>query len=333
VVSRGLETGTTSPHHAVGFYEDDDEVVGRISAYAAEGLRRRERVLTVVTPEHRNAVDDALSDLGLDPARARHDGSYVTLEAAHTLSTFLVDGSPDLDGFAHSVGRMISAAREDGSTVRVFGEMVSLLWDRGDVVSALQLESMWNELAQVQQFFLMCAYRQAGLGQAQLRDIGRVCDLHAAVHPPESYGASGVVRPRGGHAEAGAATWSEVFVPVPAAVPAARRFVAGVLVQWHEDEIVRDATLVTSELATNALIHGASPFRASVSRDAGVVRISVEDVARGWPERRGATIDDVGGRGLDIVNALAQRAGYDALPGGKIAWAEFPAGPATAAAR
>lgn len=320
MVPRGLETRADLHDHAVGFYADDAEVVAGIAAYAAEGLTRRERVLAVVTPEHRTAVDDALADLGLDPARARHAGSYVTLEAAHTLSTFLVDGSPDRDGFADTVGRLVCAAGEDGTPVRAFGEMVALLWDRGDVVAALELESLWNEYAQADRLSLLCGYSTAALDGAALGDIGRVCDLHSVVHAPSSYTSAASARNR--RDETGADR-SEIFLPVPEAVPTARRFVREVLAAWGAHEVAEDAALVTSELATNAILHGRSPFRASVSRSSGVVRIAIEDLGPAWPAHRAATSHDLDGRGMAIVEALADLSGCEAVPGAKIAWAEF----------
>jgi hypothetical protein len=116
---------------------------------------------------------------------------------------------------------------------------------------------------------------------------------------------------------------SGVFVPVPSAVAAARRFVTAVLRSWGQDDLVWDAALVTSELATNAVGHGDSPFRASVVRTEGVVRIGIEDIGPGWPQERASTHDLSTGRGVAIVAALAERTGCDVLPVSKLAWAEF----------
>jgi len=123
-----------------------------LDASRHEGITLGQRVLVVLTPDHRAAVDTALDGLGVDLAKARRDGSFVTLEAGHTLASFLVDGHSDPGAFRDGVGRMVAAAGEDGSTVRVFGEMVGLLWDRGDVLAALELEELWNDLAEDHRF-------------------------------------------------------------------------------------------------------------------------------------------------------------------------------------
>ena len=310
--------------HAVDIYDDDAALVAAVAAYAADGLARGERVLVALTPAHRGAVDDALHGAGVDAAAARRDGSFVTLEAGHTLSTFLVDGRPDRAAFADTVGRMVATACEDGTPVRIFGEMVSILWDRGDVVGALELEELWNDLAQVERFTLLCGYRSASMAHGDLADVSRMCALHTSVRPPSSYHAPGPVAPP---ARLAGGSVSSVFVPVPQAVVGARRYVVDVLESWGQPSLVGDAALVTSELATNALLHGGSPFRVSVSLREGLVRISIEDVAHGWPERQTPGSQDVHGRGVAIVHAVSHRSGCDLRAGGKVAWAELSAQP------
>jgi anti-sigma regulatory factor (Ser/Thr protein kinase) len=197
--------------------------------------------------------------------------------------------------------------------------MVAVLWQRGQVDAALGLEDHWNELAGRREFTLLCGDLVDSLAEATLAEVGRVCDAHTELVPPRSYSTPSV---EDGAAETGGDR-SEVFLPVASAVSAARRFVGGVLDSWGAEEVAWDAALVTSELATNALRHGASPFRASVCRMDGAVRIAVEDVAPGWPDRGAPTVTDVGGRGVAIVEALARRSGWHPLDEGKVAWAEL----------
>jgi hypothetical protein len=42
--------------------------------------------------------------------------------------------------------------------VRIFGQMVDVLWQRGERNAAIQLEVLWNELAQTEAFSLLCGY-------------------------------------------------------------------------------------------------------------------------------------------------------------------------------
>ena len=97
------------------------------------------------------------------------------------------------------------------------------------------------------------------------------------------------------------------------------------------DDLVGDAALVTSELATNAITHGSSPFRTSLVRTDDVVRVAVEDGSSATPDQQDAQPGDQHGRGMAIVAILSRRSGYDATPSGKVAWAELSLrAPATA---
>jgi hypothetical protein len=64
----------------------------------------------------------------------------------------------------------------------VFGEMVALLWDFGQVNAAIEVEAMWNELAAQYPFSLLCAYPADAVGDDQHQDaLTEVCRVHAAV--------------------------------------------------------------------------------------------------------------------------------------------------------
>ena len=303
----------------MSFYDHDAELVAGVAHYVADGLRQGDRVVVVATAPHRLALEASLLALGTDVARAHSSNTLLSLDAEDTLGAFMVDDVPDHQAFRSSVGRVIELAGADGSGVRVFGEMVALLWEHGNVAGALELEDLWNGLADHHAFALYCAYPITALETAPLRDVSRVCDLHSVVRPPSSY-LSG--RPLDDDVPA---HYSEVFVPTPEAVVAARRFVADLLCRWGEDELVPDAALVTSEIATNAIQHGDSAFRVRVSRSAGVIRISVEDAAAGHALLRTAADGDMNGRGVAIVEALSTRWGSLSLPGGKAVWAELVA--------
>ena len=89
------------------------------------------------------------------------------------------------------------------------------------------------------------------------------------------------------------------------------------------DAVVETATLVATELVTNALVHGrgAVDLRLRLTRD----RLVLEAVDGGshLPRRRRAGDEDEGGRGLQLVASLASRWGSRATDGGKVVWAEL----------
>jgi hypothetical protein len=307
-------------HHAVSFYDEDADVVGDVAHFLADGLAAGERVIVVATADHGAAIDAALMQHGHDAALLRSRGRYLAIDAAMALASFMMGGVPDADRFSEGVGSIIDAATSDLSKVRVFGEMVALLWDGGNVAAAVQLESYWNDFAEGREFALMCAYPARALESGTLADATEVCLLHSSVSPPQSYLA---VERAGAGAVRDAVRTSEIFLPLSSAVPATRRFVGGVLRSWNLDELVEDAQLIASELATNAVKHAVSAFRVHLQRDGSGVRIAIQDGGLGRPERRHAAIDAFAGRGVAIVEMTANSWGCESVDEGKEVWAEL----------
>lgn len=103
----------------------------------------------------------------------------------------------------------------------------------------------------------------------------------------------------------------------------ARMFVAETLREHGADEIVDRAVLLTSELVTNALRHGAPTVTIDVLTATDGFRISVTDEHPGMPKPRVASHGDERGRGLLLVERLSRRWGVDAHPPGKAVWFEL----------
>jgi anti-sigma regulatory factor (Ser/Thr protein kinase) len=307
-----------APHdHVVNFYDEEEDIVAELTRFVAAGRRRGEAVVVVATQAHRDALTAGLARYGQD---ARETDHYQCVDAAETLSAFMVDGEPERSRFRTVVGGLLARAAGGGRPVRAFGEMVALLWAAGNVSGAIQLESLWNELGQDRPFSLYCAYPMAALaGVGDLSAASQVCDRHSSILGPLSY-TSGAARTP---ALDGAAERSEVFVPVPTAVRAVRRFLSETLSAWCEDDLVADAALVGSELASNAVRHAGSPFRVSVRRSDSVVRIAIHDVCSVQPVRIDLSPDRASGRGVALVAGLSRRWGSDAVPGGKVVWSEL----------
>jgi anti-sigma regulatory factor (Ser/Thr protein kinase) len=112
------------------------------------------------------------------------------------------------------------------------------------------------------------------------------------------------------------------FPSTPASIAAARRFVARHLAEIPGfDEDGRDeVTLMVSELATNSVRHAGTPYRVSLQRIGEFLRIEVSDAGDGQARLRTPGPRDLHGRGLHIVNALADAWGVDAGTPGKITW-------------
>jgi anti-sigma regulatory factor (Ser/Thr protein kinase) len=316
-VVSGIRERSNSDGHVVKIYDDDRDLARGVSAYLAAGLRAGDVVIVVTTPAHREAFEQALEGSVDLPARTA-EGSYVPVDAKDLLAELMVDDSPDPARFSSVLGDLLATA--NGRPVRIFGEMVSVLWDRGNITAAIALESLWNELATRHEFSLYCAYAMAAFESASdLASLRDVCDHHTDIVGPESHSSS-----RAASADAGVETTiSEFFVPVPVAIRSVRQFVQSTLLAWGETELLEDAAVVISELATNAVRHARSPFRVSISREQGTIRLMVHDGSGESAEAQPLTTDAEGGRGLSLVAALCPTWGTEHVADGKIVWAEL----------
>ncbi|WP_051864867.1 ATP-binding protein [Streptomyces griseus] len=110
----------------------------------------------------------------------------------------------------------------------------------------------------------------------------------------------------------------------------AREFAVQVLGDWGCTDRLDDIRLCVSELATNALLHGAPPGReycVNLSLDGTVIRLEVRDTGDGaltvrspLPEPR---LDECSGRGLLLARELADDFGVTEHVVGKTVWATF----------
>ncbi|MFJ1593049.1 ATP-binding protein [Kitasatospora albolonga] len=108
------------------------------------------------------------------------------------------------------------------------------------------------------------------------------------------------------------------------AVPDARRLVRSALHTWSMDGAIDDAAVVVSELASNAVRHGAGrSMEIRVTRlDSERVRVAVTDRSRILPVIRQPEDDDPAGRGLHLIAALSEVWGTELLTQGKTVWSE-----------
>jgi len=107
-------------------------------------------------------------------------------------------------------------------------------------------------------------------------------------------------------------------------VGAARRFVRDVLMSRQvADGVVDTVELLTSEVVTNAIVHGRSGPQLVVEVEGEGVRVAVRDLSPELPVRRLSSLDDVSGRGVVIVEELASAWGVERQANGsKQVWFE-----------
>ena len=170
--------------HFVEFYDDDAALVESVRTFVSIGLSEGDAAVVVAGPAHRAAFDRVLGR-SVDLTAARAKSLYTVLDAEETMSLFMRGGLPDPQLFETVIGLTIERAAAAGKNVRLFGEMVAILWAEGNVRGALELEELWNRLAQKHPFKLFCAYPAELFGSGQPESISAVCHQHSQVVVPQ----------------------------------------------------------------------------------------------------------------------------------------------------
>jgi hypothetical protein len=172
-------------HHAVQFYTDDVDLYKTVAAFIAEGLVNGQPAVTIMTREHAANIEKTLRTKFIDIDEARRLGDLVILDAEETLNTFMIGGMPDQRLFRRNIGVVIEQAQRgrEKVSVRAYGEMVDVLWKKGQSAAAIRLEVLWNELASDYSFALLCGYSMGNFYK-QTAGLNEVCELHTHVAMP-----------------------------------------------------------------------------------------------------------------------------------------------------
>jgi hypothetical protein len=176
--------------HAVQFYEDDAFLAELLSRFVGASLVTGDSAIVVATARHRQALAERLHSRGFDLKVPEHQRRYIPLDAATTLSKFMRGGLPDRTLFNELIAPIVEdahdAARGGRGRIAAFGEMVALLWAEGNIEAALQIEELWNRLADVYPFSLCCAYPMSGfVGNPHAAPFLKICAQHTHIFPAE----------------------------------------------------------------------------------------------------------------------------------------------------
>ena len=166
-------------YHAVQFYKDAQSLAGTVANFLYEGLSAGQPAIIVATSKHAAAVTADLAALGADIPGLRKTGELQILDARKLLSAFMVGARPDPLMFRSNVGDLIErlCSGRKPCPIRVYGEMVDLLWQDGNADGAIRLEILWNQLASAYDFALLCGYAVGHFYKETARDVAGIEDV------------------------------------------------------------------------------------------------------------------------------------------------------------
>src|SRR3954451_4318495 len=142
----------TPQDHVVQLYQDQDFLNRAVCRFAGAALANGEGLILVPTTEHWNAFRPRLEAEGVDVKGAQDSGQLTVVDADELLPRFMRHTMPEAPVFLGLAGEIIARTRSAGRfpKVRWWGEMVNVLWERGDVAASMNLEDLFDRVADEQ---------------------------------------------------------------------------------------------------------------------------------------------------------------------------------------
>jgi DNA-binding NarL/FixJ family response regulator len=183
-----VTTGEKAPHrHEVQFYSDDAVFLDTFAGFIAVALKAGRAAIVVATESRREALALRLKTLGLDVDAATQQGTYIQLDVAETLSTFMVNDMPDSARFFEVAGGLFEtaakAAKREHPRVVACGECAPLLWAEGKPDAAIRLEQLWDQAGITFEVDILCGYALSSFhGDEDEHVFQGICAEHSAVY-------------------------------------------------------------------------------------------------------------------------------------------------------
>jgi hypothetical protein len=176
--------------HVVQLYQDQDFLNRAVCRFAGAALANGEGVILVPTTEHWNAFRPRLEAEGVDVKTAQDRGQLTVVDADELLPRFMRHTMPEAPVFLGLAGEIIARTRSAGRfpKVRWWGEMVNVLWERGDVAASMNLEDLFDRVAHEQDIAIFCSFVMDNFnGEIHTHMLPRLGENHSHLIPVEDY--------------------------------------------------------------------------------------------------------------------------------------------------
>lgn len=188
----GLLAEAAPRDHIVQLYQDQGFLNRAVCRFAAATLAHGEGLILVPTRPHWDAFKPRLEAEGVDLAAAERKGQLTVIDADELLPSFLRGNMPDAPLFlglaADVVDRSRGGSGKRPTNVRWWGEMVNVLWERGDVAASMSLEDLFDQLAHEQNIAIFCSFFMDNFdGDIHARMVPRLGENHSHLIPVEDY--------------------------------------------------------------------------------------------------------------------------------------------------
>ena len=176
--------------HIVQLYQDEQFLNRAVCRFAAAALAHGEGVILVPTAAHWEAFCPRLEAEGVDIRAAQAQGQLTVVDADELLPRFMGEKMPDAPVFLGLAGEVVARARGRNRypKVRWWGEMVNVLWERGNATASMALEDLFDQLAHEQEIAIFCSFLMDNFdGEVHTRMLPRLGENHSHLIPVEDY--------------------------------------------------------------------------------------------------------------------------------------------------
>jgi CheY-like chemotaxis protein len=173
--------------HEVLFYPDEAVFVDSFVRFIASAVDAGDVAIVLVTQTHRDVLDQRLKAQGLDIDAALREGTYLPLDIAETLSTFMINDMPDSSRFVKArddlIRRAAKAGKREHPRIVACGECAPHLLREGKADAAIRVEQLWDQLVTKYAVDTLCAYPLSSFhGEEDQHVFQSICAEHSAVY-------------------------------------------------------------------------------------------------------------------------------------------------------
>ncbi len=168
--------------HIVEIYDESDAFLDSLEGFVVGGLERSDTVILILTRGHLYALEERIKKHGFDLPALQTEQRYIPLFASDVLEQLMFRGWPEEKLFMQTIAPLIERAKKNTGRVRVFGEMVAILWAEGQYGATVRMEHLWHDLCQSEGLIVFCAYPNSGFNENAGTTMKTICDSHTKVY-------------------------------------------------------------------------------------------------------------------------------------------------------
>jgi hypothetical protein len=168
-------------------YEDEDALAALVARLVVEAMRIDQPALVISSEPVTSMILSELHRHDVDVNDLQHHDRLQMLDSEWLLTQIMLGGLPDPNRFQERIRPVLQkgCARRDPCVPVIYSDVADRLIKSGHTTAAISIEILWNRLAGMHSFSLMCGFAAADLkGRVPTWDeLQAICEQHNTVQP------------------------------------------------------------------------------------------------------------------------------------------------------